>query len=200
MRISCLNLVTFCMLAIFFVSASCHRKTNETLDTIPENKMFALDLLQKYDTLDHIKSDLNGDGKLDKIIIFNKRDGDMEAPRIMIIYFNNGVDDEIHAINFNAIGSMMCGGFYGDCYHGISTHKKSFTICYYGGSGENKWLHYVTFSYDTKTKCFVMTKIQVTGSKSLNTSPDDKRIDNIYTQKDFGHVTFEKYTSSWDYF
>lgn len=186
------------LVSIFLFFTSCTQNKNEVSDDT-DSFFTSFHFPHDYDTLDIIIGDLNNDNFNDKIIIYNKKNEKNLEPRIMIIYLHNGKDLIANAINFKVIGDRMCGGIYGDCYHGINIQKNSFTITYYGGSGDHKWLHHVTFTFDLQNNGFVLNQIKKTGSKSENVIPEDKRVDKTYNISDFGIVKFQNFTSSWDY-
>lgn len=157
-------------------------------------------LLSDYEILDLIRGDLNQDRLEDMIIVYNKINQNIEDERVLAIYFAYGQGYSLHAINFKAIGSQTCGGMFGDCYNGIDIKDGYFSINYYGGSGNNKWLINSTFKYDTAKNEFFLQRVAEAGSKTYGVEMDHKEADSFVTAEQFGIVKFEDYDFGFDYF
>jgi hypothetical protein len=203
-------LIKFCALSFILLFFSCKNEikdNNKPCDSIIEEiedlmiqDSSYIGLLSDYEILDLIKGDLNQDRFEDMIIVYNKINQNIEDERVLAIYFAYGQGYELHAISSNAIGSKTCGGFFGDCYNGIDIKDGYFSVNYYGGSGNHKWLVNSTFKYDRVEDCFFLTRVAEAGSKTYAVEMDHKEADSFVTAEQFGTVSFQDYDFSFDYF
>jgi hypothetical protein len=205
------KLLTSLLIASFtLVFLSCNNNKDNTVSIESENDdeieylmiqdSSYIGLLSDYEILDLIKGDLNQDRFEDMIIVYNKINQNIEDERVLAIYFAYGQGYELHAISSNAIGSKTCGGFFGDCYNGIDIKDGYFSVNYYGGSGNHKWLVNSTFKYDRVEDCFFLTRVAEAGSKTYAVEMDHKEADSFVTAEQFGTVSFQDYDFSFDYF
>lgn len=211
MKKTVLNIL--CALCVFLQVYSCKNKTGET-EILQDNSsedsnidvnqdLLQTALLADYEILDMEKGILNSDEFEDLIIVYNKIDKgageEIEDERILAIYFAFAGGYSLHAINFKAIGSKTCGGMFGDCYNGIDIKDGYFSINYYGGSGNNKWLINSTFKYDEAKGEFFLHRVAEAGSKTYGVEMDHKEADSFVTAEQFGEVKFIDYDFGNDY-
>lgn len=207
LRISLIRLfVVSCLLVLLSCNNENNKKTQDVLaesDDSENNEIIDLRttaLLADYEILDMEKGILNSDELEDLIVVYKKISEGDEDERILGIYFAYGEGYNLHAINFAAIGSRFCGGIFGDCYNGIDIKDGYFSINYYGGSGNNKWLQNSTFKYDDKNGEFYLYRVSEAGSKTIGIEMDHKEADSFVTADQFGSVKFEEYNYYIDYF
>lgn len=153
-----------------------------------------------FKIFDFASGDLNKDGRIDYIIVLKSKNGNLNVIRPMYIFLDINAKYQLFAINNKAIGDNECGGMYGDCYKNIVINKGRFSIEYYGGSGNNKWLKNATFNYNITTKEIYLIRFSEAGSKTYGIEPDHKNADRFVTFKQFGVVRFKDYNFNIDYF
>ena len=118
-------------------------------------------VLKGYEMLDYITGDLNGDKRMDAILVLRVSGEDTSfaddiiRPAMLLIRQPNG-KLKIEKRNDKMIMCAHCGGVFGDPYAGITIKNKGFVLNFYGGSND-RWSYEYSFAYDTQKKTWVLT-------------------------------------------
>lgn len=138
------------------------------------------------------QADLNGDGRLDYILVLEKQraresDPEIEAgqrPLLIIVQRPNG---ELKAVKRNdqIVYCSTCGGMMGDSFVGVEVDPKTFTVSHYGGSAW-RWSRDVTFNYSRKDNTWQLVKVEE-GSFHAS-APDDGKSKTYTPPRHFGKI------------
>jgi hypothetical protein len=149
-----------------------------------------------YALLDTAKGDLNLDNFQDIILVLKTigEDTALDATEykrpILILLGHADKSFSLAARNDNVVYCFQCGGVFGDPYDGIEIKDGFFTVHHFGGSNE-RWSNDITFKYlKTDNKWYLLKIVD----KGWNVFHLNKVDTTIKTKKDFGIVSFEKYT------
>jgi hypothetical protein len=166
------------------------------------DKIILTNHLQKYipkgyTLLDVACGDLNLDNFKDIILVLkdtgekDKIDTNELKRPLLILIGNADKSFTLAGRNDDVVYCHGCGGVLGDPYDGIEIHKGTFTVNHFGGSND-RWSNEITFRYSKTNKTWYLLKVV---DKGWNVG-DLKKIDStIKTKKDFGIMSFDKYTN-----
>ncbi|MBE7170584.1 MAG: hypothetical protein INR73_08335 [Williamsia sp.] len=154
-------------------------------------------VLPNYSVLDTATGDLNGDSLPDKLLLLKKKGEDTssdvtEHPEKRPLMILTGQADgtyKLAARNDNAVLCVDCGGVMGDPYMRLVIKGGYFSVEMAGGSSW-RWTRTVTFRYAPSEHNWLLYK---DGHGSFHASEPDKVETRLYTAKDFGQVSFEKF-------
>src|ERR1041385_6199316 len=130
------------------------------------------------------KSDLNGDGKEDFILVLEKenpaRDADDfpvgQRPLLILL---RGTDGKLALAKRNEriVICSQCGGVFGDPFEGIIAGRNTFSVEHYGGSSW-RWKYSYKFNYSRINKSWRLVKVE---EINYHTSNPEKMKTKIYT-------------------
>ncbi len=147
-----------------------------------------------YTLLDSTSGDLNKDEIRDVILILKNdledTNGDTTRP-LLILHGTKSKTYTLVAKNDHVVLCKNCGGVYGDPYESLVAKSNFFSVEHYGGSNW-RWTRIITFKYDVKTKQYVLHR---DAGISFHVFDPDKTTDIITGKKDYGKLSFEKYTN-----
>jgi hypothetical protein len=174
---------------------------NSTAQIKKSDKIILTKQLQKfipkgYALLDAANGDLNLDNFRDIILVLKdtaekgKIDTNEFKRPLLILIGNADKSFTLAGRNDDVVYCRGCGGAFGDPYDGIEIHKGTFTVNHFGGSND-RWSNEITFRYSKTNKTWYLLKMV---DKGWNVA--DLNIDStVKTKKDFGIISFEKYTN-----
>lgn len=159
-------------------------------------------LFQNYTELSKYECDFNGDGQLDKIVIYEKKcnnsdeDAIKSTCRRVAIFLKSNNNYLLYGYNDKVIECSACGGAgTGDPFRGIKTKNKYFSIeSLYGAC--DKTFSVITFKFDKKSGKFFLYKIGTTDYSCKgeeNSTGEIKITTTTKTEKDFGKINFINY-------
>jgi len=178
---------------LLIFNLECYPQKHKVLE-LPE--IIKKQLPKNFELLDIVSGDLNKNEKKDYLIALKSSNITTNDLRPLYVF----VDNNLFCVNQYAIGSIDCGGMYPDCYKSMAIKNEYFSIEFYGGSGNNKWLHIVTFKYDKIKNELFLTRYSEAGSKTYGIDYNYNKADSFVTSKDFGIITFKDYNYNNDYF
>ena len=159
---------------------------------------------KRYEALDFVKEDLNGD-KLKDYLLVLKLEGedtmtfenpDWQAPRPLLIILrqaDGSLKQEI--INYELILCRQCGGVMGDPYQGLTAKPGEFVADFYGGSSW-RWTAGYTFRYDKMKKdWFLQTH---TSSSFQSGDPERTMVETTIDRSEIGDISLANYTNSYN--
>lgn len=144
------------------------------------------------------KGNINYDKTEDYLIITENHQ--TEDFRTLYVILSKNDKHYLFAENDSAIGGKYCGGMYGDCFREVVFGPGGFTIEFYGGSGNNKWLLSDQFKYDKAKNEIYLIKVGEAGTKTIGIEHDHKDFDSFVTEKDFGKIRFTEFRYGKNYF
>ncbi len=151
-----------------------------------------------YDVLDFKTGDLNGDKKVDAILILKLKGEDTvvtedyiepKRPLLLLVRQANG-RLKLERQNDQIVMCRECGGMYGDPYSELSIEENGFAISFYGGSAW-RWTRGYSFIYNAAKKdWFIAVE---TESTYWNGDPN-KTFNSVSIPADeFGEISFSKF-------
>lgn len=165
-------------------------------DTIMLPKELSKFIPPGYGLLDTATGDLNSDNYKDWILVLKTPGEDTaidateyKRPLLILLGHANKMFT-LTARNDNIVYCYQYGGMFGDGYNGLEIKKGLFIVHHFGGSND-RWSNDITFKYSKKDKTWYLFKIV---DKGWNVFHLDKVETTTRTSKDFGTVTFGRYT------
>ena len=138
-------------------------------------------------------ADLNGDGRLDVLLVLEKQkaaesDPDIEEeqrPLLILVRERNGTL-ALRKRSDKVVFCSSCGGAMGDPFIGVKTARKAFTVQHYGGSAW-RWSVDYTFRYSRRGDTWQLTLVEQKSFHALD--PDDQVDVKMYeSPKHFGKI------------
>jgi hypothetical protein len=174
---------------------------NSTAQIKKNDKIILTNQLQKfipkgYTLLDAANGDLNLDNFKDIILVLkdtsekDKIDTNEFKRPLLILIGNADKSFTLAGRNDNVVYCHDCGGIFGDPYDGIEINRGTFTINHFGGSND-RWSNEITFRYSKTNKKWYLLKVV---DKGWNVGDLNKIDSTVKTKKDFGIISFDKYT------
>jgi len=138
------------------------------------------------------KSDLNGDGRDDFILVLEqekpaKGADDFPIGQRPLLILLRGADGKLTLAKRNdrVVMCSQCGGVFGDPFEGVIAGKNTFSVEHYGGSSW-RWKYSYKFNYSRTDKTWQLVRVE---DISYHTSEPDKAKTRIYTPpKYFGKI------------
>lgn len=178
------------------IISSCVTAKAQELTIPAEAKSF---IIPGFEPLDYVTGDINGDRKLDAILVLKQPgedtvDMDEAKPRLMLLLVRQA-DGKLKQVarNEKAILCRQCGGVFGDPYNGTIIEANGFTISFYGGSSW-RWGNDYRFVYKSLKKNWFLTKESQTSFQSGDPEHTTKEV--LIEEKELGIVPFEKFDNS----
>ncbi len=153
-------------------------------------------VLPNHEMLDYIIGDLNGDKKLDAILILRSlqedtiTDEDHDRPLLILIRQANG-KLKAEKRNDNLVMCRQCGGVFGDPYDNTEIKNNGFTISFYGGSTW-RWGYQYRFDYKPAKKDWYLVREKQESFQSGD--PETTMKECIIEETELGEVPIAKYT------
>ena len=133
-------------LTILFILSSFAIGLSQNIPDVPGSGKSSQDFVpDNYKLNDELSTDINGDGKEDKVLILEEdTDWYEDRPRIIAVVFNEGEGYQLKAQNNYIVMRVGHGGVWGDPYDGMSPAKNGFKLNFYGGSN---WRWNITYQF-----------------------------------------------------
>jgi hypothetical protein len=139
-----------------------------------------------YEILGEAEGDLNKDGSLEKVIVYNtKRDGEMGSEREVRVYKIENNQWTVWEKSTTAVLSSESGGMMGDPFESVAIERGCVVLNHYGGS---RWRWNYTHRYR-----FQNNKFQLIGATSGNGAECEYWEELDYNISS-GQATFKKET------
>lgn len=140
------------------------------------------------------KADLNGDGKIDYVMILTKEDSDPynEDGQRPLILLTRKPDNTLYMAkrNENIVLCKECGGVLGDPFASLKAEKNTFTITHFGGDAL-RWFYSYSFNYSRIDSTWQLVRAEERSSNIY--SPVDDW-DSVFTHpKHFGKIDFSDF-------
>jgi len=138
------------------------------------------------------KSDLNGDGREDFLLVLEKEKpakdaDDFPVGQRPLLILLRGADDKLSVAKRNdrVIMCSRCGGVFGDPFEGVITGRNTFSVEHYGGSNW-RWKYSYKFNYSRIEKTWQLVRVE---EINYHTSNPNGGTTKIYTPpKHFGKI------------
>ncbi|HYW73251.1 MAG TPA: hypothetical protein VE961_19680 [Pyrinomonadaceae bacterium] len=138
------------------------------------------------------KSDLNGDGRDDFILVLEKENPaknseDFPINQRPLLILLRGADGKLTAAKRNEkiVMCSQCGGVFGDPFEGVIAGPGTFSVEHYGGSSW-RWKYSYKFNYSRIDKTWELVRVE---EVNYHTSNPDKATTKIYTPpRHFGKI------------
>ena len=143
------------------------------------------------------RADLNGDGRIDVVLVLEKQkarpeDDEIEEGQRPIMILVRRADGTLAgaARNDAAAHCSTCGGAMGDPFVGIQVGRRTFTVSNYGGSG---WRWSADYRFDYSRRDHAWHLVQVTESSFHASDPNRAKTQVRRPPKDFGKIGFAEF-------
>ena len=138
------------------------------------------------------KSDLNGDGREDFILVLEKEKpakdaDDFPVGQRPLLILMRGADGKLTMAKRNEkiVMCSQCGGVFGDPFEGVFAKRNTFSVEHYGGSNW-RWKYSYKFNYSRIDKSWELVRVE---DISYHTSDPEKAKTKIYTApRNFGKI------------
>jgi hypothetical protein len=138
------------------------------------------------------KSDLNGDGSEDFILVLEKQKpakdaDDFPVGQRPLLILLRGADGKLTLAKRNerVVMCSQCGGVFGDPFEGVIAARNTFSVEHYGGSSW-RWKYSYKFNYSRIDKTWQLVKVE---EINYHTSNPEKMTTKIYTPpRHFGKI------------
>jgi len=182
-------LKTLVVLICVFLSASLIAAQNTELK-IPADVLPFVESGTKAIALE--KSDLNGDGKEDFILVLEKEKpakdaDDFPVGQRPLLILLRGADGKLTLAKRNerVVMCSQCGGVFGDPFDGVIASRNTFSVEHYGGSSW-RWKYSYKFNYSRIDKTWQLVKVE---EINYHTSNPEKMKTKIYRPpRHFGKI------------
>lgn len=138
--------------------------------------------------------DLDGNGRNDFLLVVERLTStsstESEGDRTLLLILTNPDGSlRLAARSEGAIPDPDCGGPFGDCFQGIETKARSFTIETYGGSSwrTSTWC---TFAYARRERTWTLARIKIS---TFHVSTPGNVTDTVFTPRDFGKINISAF-------
>lgn len=155
-------------------------------------------VLKGYEMMDYVTGDLDGDKKMDAILILkekgeNEKTDELKRPLFLLIRQANG-KLKLAKRNDELVMCFTCGGVFGDPYSQTVIANNGFTIDFYGGSNW-RWEYSYRFNYDAAKQTWVLVSER---QESYHTSDPDAVKTVKIPAVELDGVTIDNYHSTSD--
>lgn len=138
------------------------------------------------------KSDLNGDGREDFILVLEKENpaknaDDFPVNQRPLLILLRGADGKLTSAKRNERVLMCseCGGVFGDPFDGVIAGRNTFSVEHYGGSNW-RWKYSYKFNYSRIDQTWQLVRVE---ERHYHTSNPNKVDSKIYTPpRHFGKI------------
>ncbi len=138
------------------------------------------------------KSDLNGDGREDFVLVLEKEKpakdaDDFPVGQRPLLILLRGADGKLTAAKRNEkiIMCSQCGGVFGEPFEGVIAGRNSFSVEHYGGSAE-RWKFSYKFNYSKIDKTWQLVSVQEIHYHTSNPNGGTNR--TYRPPRDFGKI------------
>lgn len=138
------------------------------------------------------KSDLNGDGREDFILVLEKENpakdsNDFPTGQRPLLILLRGADGKLTSAKRNEriVMCSQCGGVFGDPFEGVIAKRNTFSVEHYGGSNW-RWKYSYKFNYSRVDKTWQLVRVE---ELNYHASNPNKGTTKIYTPpRHFGKI------------